>query len=272
MNPLDELGKLAREFYNISGFRVTLHDTEQRELISYPQEAAAFCSWIQQKKQVRALCEACDAKAFQRAQETKEPYIYHCHCGLYEVVAPLYDFGVLSGYLMIGQMLDTDPGSRDKTERLAAQYVEDRAYLHDMVAEIPTTTREKLASYVHIMSICAEYITLTNRMNLGSHNLADEVKRYIGKHYADKLSIEFLARQFLSSKSTLMNAFKQRFGKTINRYLTEVRLEHAKQMLLYGSESISAIAEACGFADQNYFAKVFYKDFGMTPSRYRAER
>lgn len=270
MEQLNELLELMRELYNISGFRVSLHDTERQELISYPSAPAAFCSWIQQKPQVRARCEACDAKAFRRVQETKEPYIYHCHYGLYEVVAPLYDFGVLSGYLMMGQMLDTESGSREQVERLASRDAVDLKRLHELVALLPTTTREKLASYVRIMSVCAEYITLTNRMNLGSHSLADEVKRYIGQHYAEKISIDLLARQFLSSKSTLMTAFKQHFDKTINRYLTEVRLREAKK-LLHQDLSIGEVAEHCGFADQNYFAKVFFKEYGKTPTGYRNE-
>lgn len=272
MRQMNELTELIRELYNISGFRVTVHDTELREIESYPPELSAFCGWVQGNPRVRTLCEDCDAKAFQKVQQTKELYIYQCHCGLYEAVAPLYDFGVLVGYLMMGQMLDTMVTSRHQVEQLAWDYREDKAELHRMVEEIPTTTKEKITSYLRILSVCAEYITLTNRLNLGSRNLADEVGRYLRRHYVEKLSMEMLAHQFFVSKSTLMNAFKKRFGKTVNQYLTEFRLEQAKKLLERTTLSINEVAEACGFSDQNYFTKVFVKGFGKTPSAYRAQR
>ena len=53
-------------------------------------------------------------------------------------------------------------------------------------------------------------------------------------------------------------------------YLKSVRIKNAQLLLRDGSRSMSDIAELVGFANQNYFTKVFKKDTGMTPSQYRA--
>ncbi len=268
MKEKQELVELLRDLYNISGFRVSLHDTDFKEIVCYPPEASKLCQAVQRTPTGMDACRQCDAAAFATTQRTQELYIYHCHCGLYEAVSPLYDFGVLSGYLMMGQMIDTYDDTRMKVSHLSSRFVPEQA-LPDLLDQIPTATKEKIISYVRIMRICAEYITLTNRMNFGSRNLADEVKRYIGKNYAEKISIDLLSRRFLTSKSTLMHGFKSRFGTTINDYLTEVRIEHAKSLLAHTDRPIQEIAETCGFANQNYFAKVFLKINQTTPTAYR---
>ena len=122
------------------------------------------------------------------------------------------------------------------------------------------------------MAICAEYLTLTNRLATPEHNLARLTRKYLAQHYEKKLSIPSLCAYFGCSKSTLMNAFRLQYGDTINHTLTEIRLRHASERLSTSSESIQEIAASCGFSDQNYFSKVFRKRYGMTPSDFRRRR
>ena len=55
-------------------------------------------------------------------------------------------------------------------------------------------------------------------------------------------------------------------------YLTHVRIQKAKRLLISTSKSVKEIAEICGYSDQNYFSKVFLKRCGMTPTAFRKQK
>ena len=63
--------------------------------------------------------------------------------------------------------------------------------------------------------------------------------------------------------------FKQRTGVNFIKYLTNVRMEHAKELLRTTDLTSAQIAERVGFLDPNYFSVVFKKTCGMTPREYR---
>ncbi|MEG0712869.1 MAG: AraC family transcriptional regulator [Niameybacter sp.] len=119
------------------------------------------------------------------------------------------------------------------------------------------------------MSICAEYITLSNRFKASTKNLAQDVKKYIQENYAEKITLETLCNQFYCSKTNLTYTFKETYGETISQFIISTRLEKAEKLLAVSDMKIGEIASQCGFADQNYFCKVFSKAFGETPTAYR---
>lgn len=266
-----ELTDILRELYIVSGFRISVHDLEFKEIAAYPTQISKFCSLIQENKKGRNICLDTDQKSFERVKREEEVWIYQCPFGLYEAVAPLYHFGVLVGYLMMGQTLDSFQNSLEHVKITSAPYVEDLAALDCAVHEIPSSNKEKILACISIMRICSEYITLTNRLNLSDRNLAHETQKYIRRNFSQKLSIERICEHFLCSKSTLMNTFRNTYGTTINRYLNEVRLEQAVKLILQSGKTIGEISEECGFSDQNYFSKVFFKEYGITPTKYRME-
>ncbi|MDU7538167.1 MAG: helix-turn-helix transcriptional regulator, partial [Peptostreptococcaceae bacterium] len=81
--------------------------------------------------------------------------------------------------------------------------------------------------------------------------------------------LEILCKQFYCSKATLTHSFKKTYGETISHFMTLTRLEKAEKLLAVSDMKIGEIATRCGFADQNYFCKVFIKVFGITPNAYR---
>lgn len=264
-----ELITVLKELHNISGFRISIYDTNMHEIAAYPRKLSSFCSLIQQNEEVRKRCIQNDATAFEIVKDKQDIYIYHCKFGLYEAVAPLYHFGVLSGYLMMGQTIDTKEDSKTNVFAEASKYSKDKEYLKQEIDRIPSRSREQILSCISIMNICGEYISLSNRLNLTDKNLAHEVKKYINKNFATKITLESLSNRFFYSKTTLMNTFKDSFGMSINQYLQETRLNHALELLEHSDYSIHFISEKCGFVDQNYFSKVFSKKYGVTPSSYQ---
>ncbi len=264
-----DLKQMLKELYQISGFRISVYDTEWREIASYPQQLSGFCSCIQKNPDAKKICIHNDRLAFQSVKQSGEPYIYRCQFGLYEAVAPLYYFGMLSGYLMMGQVLETAPNSRKQVLDLALPYCDDKDAMQTIIHQMPSCSSQTFSSYLTIMSICAEYITLSNRFRPVHQNLAQSIKEYLELHYPEKITLNTLCRQFYCSRATLMTAFRQEYDQTINRFLLIIRVRVAKEKLTSGNDSISEVAIKCGFADQNYFCKVFRQQEGLTPTQYR---
>ncbi len=96
--------------------------------------------------------------------------------------------------------------------------------------------------------------------------------RYIREHFAEPLTLEDTARNVFLSPFYLSHTFKDELGITFIEYLTRVRMESAKKLLTDKSLSMQAIAEAVGYDDASYFSKVFKRNEGVTPNKYRTRQ
>jgi two-component system response regulator YesN len=100
-----------------------------------------------------------------------------------------------------------------------------------------------------------------------------KAKEYVQEHYADSnLTVEVVCRNLGVSAAYFSTVFKKATGKTFINYLTECRMEQAAELLLTGDEKTYVIAEKTGYSDPNYFSYVFKKQFGMSPSKYKADK
>jgi len=80
-----------------------------------------------------------------------------------------------------------------------------------------------------------------------------------------------LAQRLEVSQEYLTRIFRLHMGMTPGKYLIQVRVEQAKLLLQQGDHSITFVADACGFTNSNYFARVFRNQVGVTPSVYARE-
>lgn len=97
------------------------------------------------------------------------------------------------------------------------------------------------------------------------------ITRYLQEHLADEVSLSVLADEFHLSSQYISQLFKNEIGVNFLAYLTNIRIENAKKLLLSTSLSIAEIADKSGYSDYRVFTKVFKKTEGITPSQYRRE-
>jgi YesN/AraC family two-component response regulator len=97
----------------------------------------------------------------------------------------------------------------------------------------------------------------------------ENIERYIRKHYTSELSMQDVAKAMNYSEAYFCKLFKQCFKVNFSAWLNEFRVEKAKEMLLQSRMSIREISLACGYTDANYFARVFKRITGKTPSEFR---
>ena len=267
----EEIISVLSELYKITGFRVSLHGADYSEIAAYPAEKRRFCRMVHKDPAEYEKCVACDKAACKKALNDKSTHIYSCRYGFTEAVSPLYNFGTLTGFLMMGQIFEI--GDDGKWAHPEVNNI--HALGTDMIAlasEIPKVNSDMVRSYVKIMTICAQYLTLSNAIPSAKQTVAQMAKKYIFDNYRSRITIADICEQIGCSKSTLITGFKREYGTTVNNYITEVRLGEAVNMLKSGEKHIGEIASETGFSDQSYFSKVFSAKYGVPPSEYAGKK
>ena len=105
--------------------------------------------------------------------------------------------------------------------------------------------------------------------NIRVNAVTDYIRGYIEKHYMDDISLQEIASSLNYSDAYFCKLFTQCFDKSFVVYLSEYRVGQSKALLADVSINIKDISLKVGYRDSNYFAKVFKRMVGMTPSDYR---
>ena len=99
-----------------------------------------------------------------------------------------------------------------------------------------------------------------------------EMVGYVQSHYAESIRLEDIAQAGGLGKSSCSQLFRQYLRQTPMGYLCHYRLKKAMELLRSTDKSITDVALSAGFAGQSYFAEVFHRAMGMTPSHYRRQQ
>ncbi len=264
-----EITEVLRELGVATGFRISLHDASAEEICAYPAKARRFCARVQATPAERLLCEKCDNVACKKAVELGGTYSYKCRYGLTEIVSPIYNYGKLVGFLMMGQTAESTEDKAAAEEKLKSLDISENER-RLILSEIPVVGKTLATSFAKILTICAKYLTLSGAVYGVNESVAESAMRYINENYSSRIHIKDICSKIGCSKSTLLASFKSEYGMTVNTALCRTRLKAAKNMLAAREEeSINGIALKCGFSDQSYFCKVFSSEYGESPSEYK---
>ncbi|MFC4305111.1 response regulator transcription factor [Cohnella boryungensis] len=107
----------------------------------------------------------------------------------------------------------------------------------------------------------------------GTTDPAEEYVRqclsYVDERYTQELSLEGIAAYFHFNSSYFSGLFKQRTGISLSAYITKRRMKEAKRLLLETDDSISDIAHHVGYKDASYFIRIFKRESGVSPYKFR---
>lgn len=96
-----------------------------------------------------------------------------------------------------------------------------------------------------------------------------DILRYTEDHYTEKILLSDIARRENLDLYYLSHFFKESVGISFQNYVTKLRCEKARQLLLLTDYSLLDISMICGFSDPKYFNKSFLAQYGCTPKAYR---
>ena len=155
-------------------------------------------------------------------------------------------------------------GKSESYERLSARLAEEFAMKRQAYMDVCA------AHLYRLLCIVARKYTL-RKMSIGKsgEDRINEACRKIYENITEPPSIAELASDACLSKSRFVHLFKEVTGKCVTDFITDVRMERAKELLSLNAESVFEIAQRLGYTDQNYFSRVFKKSVGCSPSDFR---
>lgn len=173
---------------------------------------------------------------------------------------------VLQGEL-VGRLL------RERLENGCAVFARGAAVVRETVMamavleeENPPVSGEMASAYSY--TLLMKLRTLPAEEKSGFPSLVESAIAIIQEEFPYLEGLDELAQRLEVSKAHLIRSFTQKTGVSPGKYITRVKIEYAKLLLQDEGSSISYVAEASGFANANYFAKVFRRETGMSPSEY----
>ncbi len=279
LRDLPELQEFQRDFRSLCGLKLAFVDELGVGHDSDPG-CSALCAAMASSEAGRAMCARRRQALF--AETVGQPAWAICDAGLVEVVVPLRISGIPAGFFVFAGAAEQppDPPSRRKVRHLlhkAGVEIEE-GELDRLMDESPVISRETLAACRRIVHLAAKQIALkiTDQLAAPETRLPSAVLKACGfihsRGLVDDITLAQVARHSGVSEGHLSRMFHRATGLTFREYVAQVRVEHAKALLLSTSKGVTEIAYESGFQSLSQFHRVFRKAFDATPGTIRRRR
>jgi AraC-like DNA-binding protein/ligand-binding sensor protein len=268
-----------RAFSEATGLPVALRSVDSWQLPHHNKRFEnPFCAMLAQKSRACAACLQVQQKLSETA--TNEPQTVTCAAGLCDIAIPVRMGDQLIGFLTTGQIFCKKPTETqfNRTLKLLAEWgVQlNEAELHEAYFDTKILSSRQHESVVKLLSIFAEHLSMvSNRIVLQEQNTEPvaitRAKQYINEHQTEELSLDQVAKSVHTSKFYFCKIFRKATGINFTDYLSRVRTERAKNLLLNPNLRVSEIAYEVGFQSLTHFNRVFKRILGQSPTDYRGQ-
>jgi AraC-like DNA-binding protein/ligand-binding sensor protein len=267
-----------RAFNDVTGLPLAIRPVEHWQVALHGKENEnPFCALM---ARTNGSCAAClEVQEKLTTGPTDQPKTAVCFAGLTDAAVPLRVGDRLIGFLQTGQVMLKAPQKAqfDRTARKLVKWGLDvdltkaeEAYFHTKVL-----SKKQYDSMLRLLVIFGQHLSvLSNQLSFeGSAAEPETVTRaraFIAKNQDRDVSLAEVAKAVNTSTFYFCKLFKKATGLTFTDYLSRVRIEKAKNLLLNPNLRISEIAYEVGFQSLTHFNRIFRKLTGQSPSAYRS--
>lgn len=149
-------------------------------------------------------------------------------------------------------------------------------YFQNMLTEIETKKtgyelicQDLMEILIVLLGRQTNFSTMLTPVTKKTSRLCGSAKRYIDNHYQENITLDQLAEICHVSKYHLAHAFTEEYGISPINYLISKRLSEAEHLLRTTDFSLSLISNTTGFSSPSYFAQIFKKQRGFSPTEFR---
>jgi AraC-like DNA-binding protein len=266
-------------FSEATGLPVALRPVESWQLpLHGKRHENPFCQMMAQKSKACAAClqvSECLAQG-----EARGPQSVTCAVGMCDTAVPVRLGDRLIGFLQTGQIFRKKP-SQTQFERIAELVTKwgfggQLAELKDAYFKTRIVSNRQHESFVTLLTIFAQHLSILSNQVVVQQRSAEppvitRAKDYINEHQGDDLSLGEVAKAVNTSTFYFCKIFRKATGINFTDYVSRVRIEKSKNLLLNPNLRVSEIAFEVGFQSLTHFNRVFKKILGQSPTEYRAQ-
>jgi len=266
-------------FMEMTGLPISFKPIESWQLPHHGKKNEhPLCSLIAEKSRSCAVCLQIQQKLAEEA--AFEPFTMTCPVGLTDTAVPVRLGERLIGFLQTGQVFRKEPTEAqfDRTASLIAEWGlhVTREELREMYFNTKLLSPEHYESVVRLLAIFAQHLSLVSNQILVQRANAEppviaRAREFIHQHQTEDITLTMVAKAVNTSSFYFCKMFKKVTGLNFTEYVSRVRIEKAKNLLLNPNIRISEIAYEVGFQSLTHFNRVFKKISGLSPSEYRAK-
>ncbi len=268
-----------RAFSEATGLVLSLRPVETWRLTHHgKRNESPFCSLMSETSRSCAACLQVQERLVAMAVEGARTI--NCFAGMSDTAVPIRLGNQVIGFLQTGQVFRKRPTRSQfakvcqTLEQWGLQY--DRRRLEEAFFKTRVLPPRQHESVVRLLTIFAQHLSMiSNQVLLQQKNAEPPVitraKEYILEHMAEDLSLARVAKAVNTSTFYFCKMFKKATGINFTDYLSRVRIEKAKNLLLNPNLRVSEIAFEVGFQSLTHFNRVFKKILGQSPTQYRAQ-
>lgn len=267
----ERLLQLITSLYTLTGIRANIFDLKGKD-ICLSDDHAPFCALINSCEEGHRRCEECDARMVRQHGADARPFSYRCHAGIRETILPIRFGGAPVAYLVFGQLLTDEPYDAQwaETEKTLSWYPGDIGELKDAFLRFRRYSEAELTAYTDILEALSSFIQIKEMIQTSDLTDIQKLEMYLDEHFTEKLSLERVSNDLGIGRTKLcLLAKKLSGGESLSHLIAQRRVSAARTLLVQSNAPISAIADAVGISDYNYFTKVFRSVTGVTPSTFR---
>ena len=268
-----------RAFTEATGLPVSLRPVESWQLPHHGKKnEAPFCALLAERSRACGFCLEVQEKLTQAATNGSATAV--CPAGLSDTVVPVRLGERLIGFLQTGQVFRKPPTQQqfERTARLLAKWGIEmsrtalrQAYLATRV--VPARQHEAV---IKLLTIFAQHLAILSNQILVQHENAEpplitRAKAFIQEHQNENLRLGQVSKAVNSSPFYFCKLFKKATGLNFTDYLSRIRIERARNLLLNPNLRVSEIAFEVGFQSLTHFNRVFKHTVGQSPTQYREQ-
>lgn len=225
-----------------------------------------------------ALCRERQARLREELLASPEVKPFYCVMGMAVLAVPVRLCGEPVAMLHTNRLRlrTVEPAEIEETTRRLTEWGArtTRQQVEAAVRDLRVLDAAQLDAVCRLLRIYAEHLgDLASRRILadrqGKPCALAQALAYIREHQSEALSLRGVARQVNLSPYYFCKLFHRVMGMTFTQYLTRLRLERAKDLLLNPAMTVGEVATAVGFGSIPHFNRSFKKYTGMTPTAYR---
>ncbi len=268
-----------RSFSEVTGLPLALRAVDSWQLPHHNRRKEnPFCALMAGRSKSCAACLQAQQQLSESASH--EARSVTCQAGLCDMAVPVRLGGQVIGLLQTGQVLSKKPSEAqfNRTAKLVAEWghTGDRKDLKAAYFNTRVLNAREHEAILNLLTIFARHLaTVTNQLVLQRENAEPPVirraKEYIAQHQSEELSLGQVAKAVNASTFYFCKLFKKYTGLHFTDYVSRVRIEKSKNLLLNPNLRVSEIAYEAGFQSLTHFNRVFKRILGLSPTEYRSQ-